>query len=95
MLVKMTLLEAGAPMLIGAPPPTVQLYAKVDGILSLMPDKEHKDRCEITVVGIPKVLTCMESMDSLAKRINEAYLQLRSTSSFQTLEGPTVDHSAN
>lgn len=95
MLIKMTLVEEGAPMLIGAPMPTVDLWAKVDGVLSVLPHKEHKNRCEITVVGIPKVLTCMEAPDSLAKRINEAYMALGKSSSFTEFLRAEPDGSAN
>lgn len=96
MLIKLTLEDAGAgPLLIGAPIPTVDLYTKVDSVLSVLPNKDHKDRCEITVVGIPKVLTCMESPDSLAKRINDLYLQMGRGSSFTSLESAPTDGTAN
>lgn len=85
MLINLKLIEDGAPFLIGAPPPTVTLWAKVDGVLSIFPSKDHDDRSEITVVGIPKVLTCMESSDSLAQRINAIYQQLAAGGSFLKL----------
>lgn len=85
MLINLKLIEEGAPFLIGAPPPTITLWAKVDGVLSIFPSKDHEDRSEITVVGIPKVLTAMESADSLAGRINGIYQQMGAKGSFINL----------
>lgn len=87
MLIKLELEDKVDHYLIGAPPPTRTVWAKVDGILSIMeyknPRYPGKSYSEVTVIGIPEgAVVVMESMESLANRINDTYRSLGTNGSF-------------
>lgn len=82
MLIDLLLEDKGQARIIGAPMPTIKLWAKVDGILSIMPKENDPSVSELNVIGLPGTVTCVESPESLAERINVLYGKLQSTGSF-------------
>lgn len=86
MLIRLELEDKVDHYLIGAKPPTRELWCKVDGILSIM---EHKSsrfpnvKCsELTILGLPGAVVALEDMESLANRINDTYRSLGTNGSF-------------
>jgi hypothetical protein len=85
MLIDIELLDHSEALIIGGRTPTIKVCAKVDGVLSILPSKGHDDRCELTLVGLPKVVTAMESQDSLKRRVNDMYLAMAHSGIYSTL----------
>jgi len=84
-LIKVELEDKGEKIIIGSKTPTIVVWCKTDGILSILPDKHDKNKSEITVVGLPSVVTAMESPESLAARINANYLALAGTGVYKDI----------
>ncbi len=82
MLIDLLLEDKGQPRLIGAPMPTIKLWAKVDGVISILPKENDPSVCELNIIGLPGTVTCVEPPDELASRINLIYGKLQSSGSF-------------
>lgn len=82
MLIDLLLEDKGKPRIIGAPMPTIKVYCKVDGVLSIMPKENDPSVSELNVIGLPGTVTCVEEPERLADRVNMLYGKLQSTGSF-------------
>lgn len=82
MLLEIELEKVGEVAVIGELIPTMKVWAKVDGILGVMPHEDHRrghDVCTVTIIGFPGVVVAMESAESLAERVNSCYKALGAT----------------